>query len=168
MPVFIVLSFSLKCLSVSTRSRKSSICPKPKHKHLTTVIRIRQNDPVPDPLHWSVVSIMLHCHCLRLPEPAGICKLQAAVGGAYCWCTGGSYDQVQIGLLLYVTDWKIKFSTTWFQGTSGSSFIRGQNFVDGSAHSNNELSRGTNLFLPETSNLRDVHVQRRFVNTSII
>jgi hypothetical protein len=76
--------FLVKCLSVSTKSRKIPICPKPKHKHLTTVIRIRQNDPVPDPQHWSVVSIMLHYHCLRLPEPAGICKLQAAVGGAHC------------------------------------------------------------------------------------
>jgi hypothetical protein len=82
MPVCFI--FLVKCLSVSTKSRKISICPIPKHKHLTTVIRIRQNDPVPDPQHWSVVCIMLHCHCPRLPEPAGICKLQAAVGGAHC------------------------------------------------------------------------------------
>jgi len=134
----------------TTKIRKISICPKPKHKHLTTVIRIRQNDPVPDPLHWSVVSIMLHCHCLRLPEPAGICKLQAAVGGAHCWCTGGSYDQVRIGLLLYrermLQIEKYSFRRRGFKEPQGRGFIRGQNFVDGSAHPNDELSRGPIVF----------------------
>jgi len=43
---------------------------------------------------WHCSSVFYLFSFFRLPEPAWICKLQAAVGGAHCRCTGGSHDQV--------------------------------------------------------------------------